>query len=62
MSIVGPELEDDLNFWRMEEDLKFFGKWKRTSIFWKMEDDLNFGENERRTKFKRKWKTASILK
>ena len=28
----------------MEDNLNIFenGKWKKTSIFWKMEDDVNF--------------------
>ena len=63
MSVVGPNLEDDLNF---------LAKWKTTSIlmkmgdnfhfnvngirpkffiFWKMEYDLNFKENGRRPQF-----------
>jgi hypothetical protein len=38
----GPKLEDDLNFLANERRPQFFGKWKTTSILWKMEDDLNF--------------------
>jgi hypothetical protein len=53
MSIVGPKLEDDLNFWQMEDDLIFI---------WKMEDNLNFLENGRQPQFFGKWKTTSILK
>ena len=35
----------------MEDDLTFLGKWKTTSIFWKMKDDLNFLEKGRQPKF-----------
>ena len=35
------QVEDDLNFWELEDDIKFFPKWKTTSIFWNMEDNLN---------------------
>ena len=50
MNVVGPNLEDELNGWQMEDDLNFlpngrrppfFGKWKTTSIFWQIEDNLN---------------------
>ena len=42
------EMEDDLHFWEMEDDLNFFkngrrpqsfGKWKTTSINWKIKND-----------------------
>ena len=60
MIIVGPKLEDDLNFFANGSRPQFFGKWKTTSLFWKMEDDLNLKEIG--TQLKRKWKTNLILK
>ena len=70
MIIVGSKLEDDLNFLANGIHPQYFGKWKTTSIFWKieydliffgkMEDDLIFLENGRRPQFKRNWKTTSI--
>ena len=70
MIIVGSKLEDDLNFLANGIQSQYFGKWKTTSIFWKieydliffgkMEDDLIFLENGRRPQFKRNWKTTSI--
>jgi hypothetical protein len=40
---------------------QFFGKWKTTSIFWKMGNDLNFLVNKRQPKFVLgKSKTTSI--
>ena len=51
-------MEDDLNFFEMEDDLKFlsngrrpyilFLKWKTTSIFRQLEDHLNLYTNGRR--------------
>ena len=47
-------MEDDLNFFQMEDNLYilenerrplYFGKWKTTSICWQMEDDLNILAN-----------------
>ena len=38
-------MEDDLKFWKMEDDLKFLAKWKTTSNLMKMEDDLSIKEN-----------------
>ena len=35
-------MEDDLNFLENGRRPQFFGKWKKTSAFWKMEDDLIF--------------------
>ena len=62
MIIVGPKLEDDLNF---------LANGRRPQYFWKMEynlssgpkleDDLNFLANERQPQFFGKWKTTSIL-
>jgi hypothetical protein len=46
MSIVGPKLEDNLNFWEMEDDLNkttsIFGQnGRRPQFLGKMEDNLN---------------------
>ena len=53
-------MEDDLNFWNMEDDLnslengrrpQFFGKMEDDLNFWNMEDDLNSLENGRQPLF-----------
>ena len=52
MSIVGPKLEDNLNFWKMEDDLKILENGRRPQFLGEMEDDLNCWA---------KWKTTSIF-
>ena len=64
-------MEDDLNKLENGRRPQFFGKWKMTSMFWKMEynlnlgpklkDDLNVLANERRPQFFGKWKMTSLL-
>jgi hypothetical protein len=53
-------MEDDLNFWKMKDDLNIFGngrrpqyveKWKTTPICRQIENNINFG----------KWKATSIF-
>jgi hypothetical protein len=34
-------MEDDLNYFRMEDEQNYLEKWKATLIIWKMEDNLN---------------------
>jgi hypothetical protein len=47
MSVVGPILEDNINFWANGRQPQFLEKWKMTSIFAEMEDKLNFlNEND----------------
>jgi hypothetical protein len=43
-------MEDNLYFFKMEDNLNFLGKWKTTSFFWKMENNLNMFK-ERRPQF-----------
>ena len=53
-------MEDDLNFFQMEDDLnisanltwpQYFFNWKKTLIFWPMEDDINLFLNGRQHYF-----------
>jgi hypothetical protein len=62
MIIVGPNLEDDLNYLANGRRPQFFGKWKTTSIQKKFGDNLNFIVNGRQPHFKKKWKTTLISK
>ena len=40
-------MEDDLNFWKTDDNLNCFAKSKTTSTLSKMEDDLTFKKNRR---------------
>ena len=40
-------MEDNLNNLANGRRPQYFGKWKKTSIFWQMEDDLNILANGR---------------
>ena len=51
MIIVGSKLEDNLNFLANGRHPQYFGKWKTTSIFWKIEDDLIFWGKWKTTKY-----------
>jgi hypothetical protein len=35
-------MEEDRNILENGKQPQYFGKWKTTSIFWRLEDDLNF--------------------
>ena len=39
-------MEDDLNMLENGRRPKYFGKWKATSIFWKIEDNINFSNKK----------------
>ena len=61
------QMEDDLNFSKMVNEINivpnvrrplYFSRWKVTSIIWKMEDDLNYLVNGRQPQLFGKWKTT----
>jgi hypothetical protein len=51
MSIIRNTLEDNLSFWKMEDDLDILENGRRPQLLKKIEDDLSFKENGRRPQF-----------
>ena len=51
MTILGPKLENDLNFSANRGRPKFVGNGRQPQFLCQMEDDINFKENGRRPQF-----------
>ena len=54
-------MEDDLNFWQMEDNLNILANGRRPKYFGKMEDDLNIVRNKRLPQYFDKWKATPIF-